>query len=173
MAGPIRSNDTERTCSAYAFDSTLNPAVPAAKRTWKAKTHEALLLIRTIVTTPPPSRSAAALAPSLLTSTASRRLSASLPRAGSRSRSTRRTSPRRTEVPVAGGCIPRRTVGRRFPLLPGGRMVIAEIGAAQQGDRQLDTGRSRRRTSLVHVLVENCSLGETLTPSFTSWMLPS
>jgi len=67
---------------------------PAGRRTWNGNTTVTLLVTGTTVSTPRASRAAVALARSLLTVTAGRRLSVSLPRVGARSVS--RISPRRS-----------------------------------------------------------------------------
>ncbi len=82
-----------RTCSACALESRSSPVEAASSNTWNGKTCSTFEVTGTTVITPRPSRTQSAFAPSLLTTTAGRRLFASAPRVGSRS--TRRISPRR------------------------------------------------------------------------------
>jgi len=56
--GAVVRSSTERTCSACAFDSTVNPHSPAARRTWNGCTRVVSEVIGTTVTTPRLLRSA-------------------------------------------------------------------------------------------------------------------
>ena len=95
----MRSTATDRTCSAWALESTFKPVSAAGSKAWNGCIRIVLLVTGTTVTTPRPSLEAAALARSLLTTIAGRRLFASLPRVGSRS--TSRTSPAALVSPSA------------------------------------------------------------------------
>ncbi len=130
--GPSRSTETDRTCSHCAFESTRSPVSPASSMTWNGNTRVTLLVMGTTVTTPRPKRAAVALARSLLTTIAGRRLSASLPRAGSRSIS--RTSPRRICEPVAHCALPRGSLPRGPPALPRCGVVPLQIGVPKEAD---------------------------------------
>jgi len=94
----------------------------------------------TTVTTPRPRRSAVPFARSLLTMTAGRRLFASPPRTGSRSN--RRISPRRIGQPVGARGLPGFRLAGGLPFLPGGGVILLEIGITQQPNRKLDRRRS-------------------------------
>ena len=84
-----------------------------------------MLVTGITVTTPLPRRVAVALALSLLTTTAGRRLSASLPREGSKSAT--RISPLSTSQPVAECGLPNLVLAGFGPLLPGFRVVTLEV----------------------------------------------
>jgi hypothetical protein len=91
---PSRWTATARTCSACAFESCSRPVSAAGSSTWNGETRAIDEVTGTTVTTPRPRRTAVVFAPSSLTITAGRRLSASAPLSGSGS--TSRISPRRT-----------------------------------------------------------------------------
>src|SRR3954464_13554324 len=111
-----------------------------------------LLVTGMTVTTPRCRRAAVALAWSLLTMIAGRRLAASFPSTGSRS--TSRTSPRSIVQPVAHGDFPRLALAGRLPLLPRRGVVLAQIGVAQQTHGVLQCGRSRSQSGRPDVLVQ-------------------
>src|SRR4051794_2758240 len=167
----MRSTATERSCSACAFESVRRPVRPAGRSVWKGKTRATLLVTGTIVTTPRPRRAATALARSLLTSTAGRRLFASLPRTGSRS--TSRISPRRIGHAVRGCRLPRRLLTGGLPLLPRSGVVMLEIGLPQQPQCVLDDRRPALETRGAGVLVQegDLVLGQADTQLHTA-MLP-
>src|SRR5579884_1753610 len=101
-----------------------------------------LLVTGTTVITPRPSRAAVALARSLLTITAGRRLLASLPRTGSKS--TCQISPRRIPEPVVRGVLPNLVLAGCRPLRPSFVVVIFQSGVAEHTNRTLQTRGPRR-----------------------------
>jgi len=125
------SKATDRTCSAWALESSSRPQTSAGRRTWKGNTRAVFEVTGTTVITPRPSRSAVRFAPTLLTTTAGRRLFASALRAGSKS--TMQISPRRTLTPTRRRRwtprAPRRLRPTR-PTLPHRQGRVQKLGVA-------------------------------------------
>jgi len=155
-----------------------SPDDPALVQYWADRRRKGpplptLLVTGTMVMTPRPCRAALALALSLLTITAGRRWLASLPRTGSRS--VRRISPRSMKESVGCGDIPRRSVPRGFPLVPGCRIRLFEFRVALQPDRVLNRCGPRCQACRLGVLVQrgDLILREANTQLHTSMLLRS
>jgi len=108
---PILSTETDRTCSAWAFESRSRPLDRACTRTWNAWTRSTFDVNGTTVNAPRPSRAAVELAPSFETITAGRLFAASpvlaASPAGPRPRSTSRMSPRSIRRGRRPLCVPK------------------------------------------------------------------